>query len=53
MQGKLSPCAGEMDEAGFCLPVGEVSSSQSNNKDDQERQREGKDLGHLAESPAF
>lgn len=50
MHGKLPPCAGETGKAGLCLPVGEVSSIQSKNKDAQERQKEGKGPGDVAES---
>lgn len=52
MHSKLPPCAGEMGEAGLRLPVREVSSIQSENKDAQERQKEGKGPGDMAESSA-
>lgn len=52
MHGKLPPRAGEMGRAGLCLPVGEVSSIQSENKDAPERQKEGKGPGDTAESSA-
>lgn len=52
MHRKLPPCAGEMGKAGLRLPVGEVSSIQNKNKDAQERQKEGKGPGDMAESSA-
>lgn len=52
MCGKLPPCAGETSKAGLCLPMGEASSIQSKNKDSQERQKQGKGPGDMAESSA-
>ena len=52
MHGKLPACAGETGKAGLCLPVGEVRNIQSKNKNSQERQKEGKGPGDMAESSA-
>lgn len=48
--GLVLPCAGETGEAGLCLPVGQVSSVQSKDKDAQERQEKGKSPGDMVRS---
>lgn len=52
MHGKQLPWARGMGKAGLCLPVREVSSIQCKNKDAQERQKERKGPGDVAESSA-